>query len=124
MMRKNLEHGSRRSNVHLSRFATEPVLHSNSVVTISDLWYLLYRSLLIWHYSCSFLRRGSQMQSEARPPAVATPSSSLTLLVVDDESSTREICKTVAADAGLQVLSAATTEEALRILDEHPVDIV
>ncbi len=64
------------------------------------------------------------MQSEARPQAAAMRSSPLNLLVVDDESSTREICKTVASDAGLQVHTAATTEEALEILDQHPVDVV
>ncbi|MGH9678907.1 MAG: sigma-54-dependent transcriptional regulator, partial [Candidatus Acidiferrales bacterium] len=64
------------------------------------------------------------MQTETRTETVATRTSSLTLLVVDEESSTREICKEVASDAGFQALTAATTEEALQILEQHPVDIV
>ena len=47
----------------------------------------------------------------------------LTLLVVDDEITTRNLCKDVASDAGLQVHVAATTEQALEILDQNPVDI-
>src|SRR5882762_2355525 len=64
------------------------------------------------------------MQSEARSETLAARTSSLTLLVVDDESSTRELCKEVASVAGFQVFNAATTEEALEILDQHPIDIV
>ncbi len=47
----------------------------------------------------------------------------LSLLVVDDEVTTRNLCKDVASDAGLHVHAAATTEQALEILDQHPVDI-
>ena len=64
------------------------------------------------------------MQTETRIDAFIPRTSSLTLLVVDDESSTREICKDVATDAGFQVLTATTTEEALEILDQHAIDIV
>lgn len=48
----------------------------------------------------------------------------VSVLVVDDETETREICRRVALDAGLRVLSAETTEQALDLLDQHPVDIV
>jgi phosphoserine phosphatase RsbU/P len=34
------------------------------------------------------------------------------------------LCRDVAADAGMQVYVAETTEEALDILDKYPVDIV
>jgi two-component system response regulator HydG len=55
---------------------------------------------------------------------VAARNATYSLLVVDDEVSTRNLCRDVAADAGLQVYVAATTEEALDILDKYPVDIV
>ncbi|HEX4643451.1 MAG TPA: sigma-54 dependent transcriptional regulator [Candidatus Acidoferrales bacterium] len=45
-------------------------------------------------------------------------------MVVDDEVTTRNLCRDVAGDAGLQVYAAATTEEALDILDKYPIDIV
>jgi DNA-binding NtrC family response regulator len=51
-------------------------------------------------------------------------STTLTLLIVDDEVTTRNLCRDVAADAGLQVHVAATTEEALGILEQFPIDIV
>jgi DNA-binding NtrC family response regulator len=47
----------------------------------------------------------------------------LTLLVVDDEVTTRNLCKDVASDAGLRVHVASTTEQALETLDQYPVDI-
>ena len=56
-------------------------------------------------------------------PSVAR-SATLSLLIVDDEVSTRNLCKDVASDAGLQVHVSATTEQALEILDQHPIDIV
>src|SRR6266853_794949 len=67
------------------------------------------------------------MQIEAKESKVemlAARSTALSLLVVDDEVTTRNLCRDVAADAGMQVHVAATTEEALEILDQFPVDIV
>ena len=68
------------------------------------------------------------METETRTEAKAdTPvhrSTTFSLLVVDDEVTTRNLCRDVAADAGLQVYVAQTTEEALEILDQYPVDIV
>jgi DNA-binding NtrC family response regulator len=64
------------------------------------------------------------MQTETRIEPFAPRTSTLTLLVVDDESSTRDVCKDVAKDAGFHVLTATTTEEALEILDRHAIDIV
>src|SRR5580692_7740124 len=67
------------------------------------------------------------MQSETKETkveSIAARSSTLSLLVVDDEVTTRNLCRDVAADSGLKVYVAATTEEALEILDQYPVDIV
>src|SRR6202051_2264551 len=63
-------------------------------------------------------------ETETRVETIAARSATLSLLVVDDEVSTRNLCRDVAADAGLQVYVASTTEEALEILDQYPVDIV
>lgn len=64
------------------------------------------------------------MELQASPEAVPARSSILSLLIVDDEAATRELCRDVAVDAGLQVHTSATTEDALEILDQFPVDIV
>ena len=48
----------------------------------------------------------------------------LSLLIVDDEVSTRNLCRDVATGVGLQVHVASTTEQALEILELHPIDIV
>ena len=57
--------------------------------------------------------------------AVATQRTmTATVLIVDDEESTRLLCRDVAAESGLQTKMAATTEEALEILDQYPIDIV
>ena len=47
-----------------------------------------------------------------------------TVLIVDDEEEALKICADVADQAGLRVRSARTTEQALEILDQVPVDIV
>src|SRR6202051_945961 len=67
------------------------------------------------------------MQSEIKEPKVnslAIGSTTFSILIVDDEVSTRNLCRDVASDAGLQVYAAATTEEAMEILDQYPIDIV
>jgi DNA-binding NtrC family response regulator len=64
------------------------------------------------------------MESATKMEAPVPRSSAFTLLVVDDEVTTRNLCRDVATDAGLQVFAASTTEEALEILDQSPVDIV
>jgi two-component system response regulator HydG len=43
---------------------------------------------------------------------------------VDDEVVTRSLCAEVAAQAGLEVRSSETTEQALEILEQYPVDIL
>lgn len=47
-----------------------------------------------------------------------------TVLVVDDEDSTRKLCVEFAEDAGLSPDSVSTTEAALAYLEARPVDIV
>jgi two-component system response regulator HydG len=47
-----------------------------------------------------------------------------TLLVVDDEEPTRNLCVDVATSAGMRVYTAGTAEEALELLDQFPIDIV
>ncbi len=48
----------------------------------------------------------------------------VTLLIVDDEDATRNLCRDVVADSGLRTRTAATTEQALEILEQYPIDIV
>ena len=48
----------------------------------------------------------------------------LSLLIVDDEVSTRNLCRDVATGAGLQVHVSSTTEQALEILELHAIDIL
>ena len=48
----------------------------------------------------------------------------MTVLLVDAEVSARDLCSEVATQGGLRVHTAATTEEALEILEQYPVDIV
>src|SRR5579863_5631440 len=59
--------------------------------------------------------------SEARAPERAEAA---TVLIVDDEESALRLCADIAAEAGLRVRTASTTEKALETLDEYPVDIV
>jgi DNA-binding NtrC family response regulator len=48
----------------------------------------------------------------------------VTVLIVDDEDATRNLCRDVIADAGLRTRTASTTEQALEILEQCPIDIV
>ena len=48
----------------------------------------------------------------------------VSVLIVEDEDATRNLCRDVVVDSGLHARAAATTEEALEILEQHPVDIV
>jgi two-component system response regulator HydG len=60
----------------------------------------------------------------AHAEAPITKAVPLSLLVVDDEVVTRSLCAEVAAQAGLEVRSSETTEQALEILEQYPVDIL
>jgi DNA-binding NtrC family response regulator len=64
------------------------------------------------------------METETKSETMQREKGAFSLLVVDDEITTRNLCRDVAVDAGLHVYVAATTEEALKTLDEFPVDIV
>src|SRR5579862_6498569 len=64
------------------------------------------------------------MQPEGEVEASVAKSAIFSLLIVDDEVSTRNLCKDVASAAGLQVHASGTTEQALEILDQYPIDIV
>jgi DNA-binding NtrC family response regulator len=48
----------------------------------------------------------------------------MSMLVVDDEVVTRSLCVEVASQAGLEVRSSETTEQALEILEQYPIDIL
>ena len=48
----------------------------------------------------------------------------VTVLVVDDETTARDLCSDVARDAGLRVRTAATTGKALETLEQYPIDIL
>ncbi|HXX18611.1 MAG TPA: sigma-54 dependent transcriptional regulator [Candidatus Acidoferrum sp.] len=64
--------------------------------------------------------------SVTRAEAVATVGrpSTVTVLIVDDEDSTRNLCRDVVADSGLRARTASTTEQALDSLEQFPVEIV
>src|SRR6204780_1547494 len=48
----------------------------------------------------------------------------VTVLIVDDEDTTRNLCRDVVSESGLHTKLASTTEQALDILDQSSVDIV
>ncbi len=48
----------------------------------------------------------------------------VTVLIVDYEDATRSLCRDVAVESGLRTKLAATTEQALDILDQWPIEIV
>ena len=64
------------------------------------------------------------MGSHAEPAREFERPTAITVLIVDDEDATRNLCREVVADSGLHVRMASTTEQALEILDQYPVDIV
>ena len=64
------------------------------------------------------------MSSKPEPARALERPTTVSVLVVDDEQSARDLCCDVATDTGLRARGAATTEEALEIMDQFPVDIV
>ncbi len=64
------------------------------------------------------------MESETEQAIPQQKSGLVTVLVVDDEVAARNLCSDVAMEAGLRARSAATTEQALEMLEQFPVDIV
>ena len=61
------------------------------------------------------------MPDEAAPRREAAP---VTLLIVDDEQVTRDLCATVASHSGIRSITATSAEEALEILEQAAVDVV
>jgi len=64
------------------------------------------------------------MASAAETVLASDRSCTVTVLIVDDENTTRDLCRDVVADSGLRTRTASTTEQALDILEQFPVDIV
>jgi DNA-binding NtrC family response regulator len=64
------------------------------------------------------------MSTATSPAHLIERPATASVLIVDDEDSTRSLCRDVVADAGLRTRTASTTEQALEILDQAPVDIV
>ena len=68
------------------------------------------------------------MGTSSRPELASTLTSehgtSPTILIVDDEDSTRNLCRDVIIDSGLRTRVASTTEQALEILEQWPVEIL
>jgi DNA-binding NtrC family response regulator len=48
----------------------------------------------------------------------------ITVLIVEDEESTRKLCADVAESSGMKAIVTSTVEEALRRLETHAVDII
>jgi DNA-binding NtrC family response regulator len=64
------------------------------------------------------------VSSKPEPARILERPATVSVLVVDDEQSARDLCCDVATDTGIRARGASTTEEALEILDQFPVDIV
>jgi DNA-binding NtrC family response regulator len=64
------------------------------------------------------------VSSKPEPARTLERPMTVSVLVVDDEQIARDLCCDVATDTGLRARGAATTEEALDILDQSAVDIV
>lgn len=64
------------------------------------------------------------MASGTEAVMAAERPTSATVLIVDDENSTRTLCRDVVAETGMRTRLASTTEQALEILDQFPVDIL
>jgi two-component system response regulator HydG len=58
-------------------------------------------------------------ETVSRRPAVP-----MSLLIVDDEETTRELCATVAGQSGLRSIAVPSAEQALEILEQSAVDIL
>jgi len=64
------------------------------------------------------------MSSGADAAIAAERPMSPMVLIVDDENATRDLCRDIVAESGLRTRTASTTEQALEILEQYPVDIV
>jgi DNA-binding NtrC family response regulator len=59
-----------------------------------------------------------------KPASLKANTAGLSILIVDDEDATRELCRDIASEMGLEVRTASTTNEALEVLEQSPIDIV
>jgi CheY-like chemotaxis protein len=57
---------------------------------------------------------------EAKPANVKSTATGFSILIVDDEDATRELCRDIASEMGLEVHTASTTNEALELLEQSP----
>jgi DNA-binding NtrC family response regulator len=64
------------------------------------------------------------LEVETSVDSVKARPAEFSLLVVDDEVTSRNLCRDVAADAGLRAHAVGTTEEALELLEQSAIDIV
>jgi len=64
------------------------------------------------------------VEIEAKPANPKPNAAGYSVLIVDDEDATRDLCRDIAAEIGLEVHTASTTNEALEILEQSAVDIV
>ena len=55
---------------------------------------------------------------------LAAERATATVLIVDDEHTTRDLCRDVAIESGLKTRTASTTEQAFEILEQYPVDVI
>ena len=56
-------------------------------------------------------------------PESERASAVISVLVVDDQTETREVCSSIIQEAGLRPREASTTEQALLILEQQPIDL-
>jgi two-component system response regulator HydG len=79
----------------------------------------------MWHEPCYLIwDKEKTVNTETVQIAPEKLSLPVTALIVDDESQARELCTEVVEEVGLRARAASTTEEALAMLEESPVDIV
>jgi DNA-binding NtrC family response regulator len=64
------------------------------------------------------------MASGIGPARATEVSAAPSVLIVDDEDTTRNLCRDVVTDSGMRARTASTTEQALEILEQYPIDIV
>src|SRR5271168_793377 len=62
--------------------------------------------------------------SGAQSASVVERPATISILIVDDEDATRDLCRDVVSDSGFRARTAATTEQAMEILAQCPIDIV
>src|SRR5580692_3409597 len=67
---------------------------------------------------------GTSSRTELGTATAAERPTAPTILIVDDEDSTRNLCRDVITDSGLRTRVASTTEQALEILEQWPVEIL